>query len=362
MNRAIRGRIERVLGRGGLLAARDQADEQAEQRGPGLRKHADTIAEKRRRWAVAPACTTFQALAAAGIPRSPSPGEAILTWLLGIALFVAVGFGIAAVATSLAISEGLTPEAAFGLISDPVASPLVTSPAWISAGIALNELTVVALMVIWLRRLRAPLGAIVPLARPSVRALLGAVFLPFGFAPLAELSGELMYRVLPEGVPPERMLFALARGSEVGTLPLVLVAAALLPAVVEELMFRGFVTTAFQRYSPLVTVAASSLMFGVFHLEPTQAAGTVVLGAAFGLVRFYTGSIWPCIVSHFAYNAGVLLEARWLDPPADHRIYWGRVGVGLVLAVVAYVLLVGDLGRRFPLRLSFRPPPPRGPA
>jgi len=190
---------------------------------------------------------------------------------------------------------------------------------------------------------------------------MGAVLLPFGFAPLAEVAGELVYRILPRGLPPEGVVFALARGTETSALALVLLAAAALPAVAEELMFRGLVTTAFRTYSPLVTVAASSVMFGVFHLEPTQAAGTAVLGVAFGLVRLYTGSIWPCVLSHFAYNAGVLLEARWFEPPADHRIYWGRVGIGLLLTVIAYALLVGDRGRRMLLRLSFRPPPPRGP-
>ena len=103
-------------------------------------------------------------------------------------------------------------------------------------------------------------------------------------------------------------------------------------------------------------------MFGIFHLEPTQAAGTTILGIAFGLVRLYTGSIWTCMVSHFGYNAGVILEARWLDPAEDHVIHWGRVGFGLLISVAAYVLLVGDLWRRHLSRLSFRPPAPGDPS
>lgn len=293
-------------------------------------------------------------------PRPPSPAEAALAWLLGIALVVVVGLGVGGVAALIAISEGLTPERAFALISDPDVSPLVKSPAWISASIALNELTVVCLMLLWWRRLRAPFGTIVPLSRFSVRAGAGAVLLPFGFAPLAEVFAELVYRALPERVTSEHVVVAVARGTDGSSLALVLLAAALLPALVEEAMFRGFVTTAFQRYSPLVAIVVPSVMFGTFHLEPTQAAGTTVLGMAFGLVRLYTGSVWPCMLSHFAYNAGVILEARWIDPADDHLIHWGRVGFGLLLAMAAYVLLVGDLWRRHLARLSLRPPAPGG--
>lgn len=283
-----------------------------------------------------------------------------MAWLLGIVLVIGVGLAVGAVAAWLAIAEGLTPEAAFALISDPKASPLVTSPAWIAASIAVNELTVVLLMALWLRRLHAPLGAVVPLGTPSLRALLGAVLLPFGFAPLAEVAGELVYRLIPHGVTPEHVVFAVARGTPPASLLLVLVATAVLPAFVEETMFRGFITTAFSRASWLTATLVPSVMFGLFHLEPSQAAGTIILGVAFGLVRLYTGSLWPCILGHLAYNVGVILEARWVDPADDHVIHWGRVGVGLLVSALAYVLLVGDLSRRYLSGLRFRPPPPPG--
>jgi membrane protease YdiL (CAAX protease family) len=281
----------------------------------------------------------------------PSPLEAVLAWLLGLALVVAVGFGIAAVAGAVAVGEGLKPDAAFALLADPVASPLVTSPTWIASSIALNELTLFGVVLLWRRRLKLGFSALVPMARPSLRAALGAVLLPFGLAPLAELVGELVRRGVPVGVSPDHIVTAMARGTTIPLFLLVLGAAALLPAIVEELMFRGLITTAFQRYSLLVKLVVPSAMFGLFHVEPTQAAGTAVLGIAFGLVRLYTGSIGACVLSHFAYNAGIILEARWLDRPDIHTISLGRVGFGLGLAVAAYVLLVGDLGKRFPFGL-----------
>jgi membrane protease YdiL (CAAX protease family) len=289
-------------------------------------------------------------------PRLPTPREALFVWMVGVALLVGIGIGVGLLAAALAIAEGLSADAAFALISDPVASPLVTSSSWICANIAANEIAVLGLLALWRRRTRAPLADVLPLAKPSRRALLGAVLLPFAFAPLAEVAGELMYRAMPNEITAEHLVIALARTPDTLGFALALLAAAALPALVEETMFRGFITSAFRQHSSLVAVLVPSLMFGLFHLEPTQAAGTMVLGVAFGLVRLYTGSLWACIASHFAYNAGVLLEVRYLDASNDHVLHWGRVGLGLLLAVPAYALLVGDLLQKSLQRLSLRPP------
>lgn len=274
-----------------------------------------------------------------------------------MALLQLAGLIVVVAAAAIGSAEGLRADAAWALLTDPVSSPLVTSPTWIAVNIALNEVALVALLFFWRRRTRLPWRALVPMKRFSFRALLGAVLLPFGFAPLAEVFGELAYRVLKLDLGADHLVNTLARGTSSSLFALTVLGVALWPAIVEEAMFRGFITASFHRFSPLVKLIVPSLMFGIFHLEPTQVAGTAVLGVAFGLVRLYTSSIWPCMVSHFAYNAGILMEARWLERANSHVISWGRVGIGLALVVAAYVLLVGDLGRRHLRQLRLPPPP-----
>ncbi len=289
--------------------------------------------------------------------RLPSPRQAIFAWLVGLALLQLAGLVVVVAAAAIGSAEGLRADAAWALLIDPISSPLVTSPSWIALNISLNELFLVVLMFFWRRRARLPLRSLVPMRRFSFRALIGAVLLPFGFAPLAELFGEFVFRTLKLGLPADHLVTTLARGTSPELFALTVVAVAFVPAVVEEALFRGFITVSFARFSPLVKLLVPSILFGVFHLEPTQVAGTIVLGVAFGLVRLYTSSIWPCMLSHFAYNTGILLEARWLERVDTHVISWGRVGLGLGLAVAAYVLLVGDLGRRHLRELRLPPPP-----
>jgi membrane protease YdiL (CAAX protease family) len=187
---------------------------------------------------------------------------------------------------------------------------------------------------------------VLPLRVPPLRALGGALLVVLGLAPAAELAGELVYRLAPGGVNAEDMVVAISRGVTPLGLIGVLVAAAALPALVEEAMFRGVITRAFMKRSQAIAVFAPSLMFAAFHLEPTQAAGTLVLGLGFGLVRLHTGSVLTSMICHFVYNAAVIVHVHLGGRTGDHELHLGRVGLGLTLASLGYLLFLSVSGRR----------------
>lgn len=89
---------------------------------------------------------------------------------------------------------------------------------------------------------------------------------------------------------------------------LYLMIAALLPAVCEELFFRGFVLTGLQleRY-PIIAICVSSLMFGIFHMNVFQLITGIVLGGVLGFVTYKSKSIYPAMVLHFMNNAIAIL-------------------------------------------------------
>jgi membrane protease YdiL (CAAX protease family) len=261
---------------------------------------------------------------------------------------VVTGFGVGAVAAILAIRAGLAPDRALQLISDPRSSPLVTSSTWIAVSIVVNELAVALTLIIWVWRKRPHLGHVFPIGQPTLRTICAGLLIVFGFGPLAEFAGEMMARFLPRDVNAERLVVAVARNASSGGLVLVLFAAAVLPALVEELMFRGLVTRAFEKVSHAEMVLVPSLMFGLFHLEPTQIAGTVVLGVAFALTRLYSGSLVPSIVAHAAYNCMVILDVRFGGRVGDHVLHFGRVGAGLGVAALGTLLMVSSPARLLP--------------
>lgn len=112
-------------------------------------------------------------------------------------------------------------------------------------------------------------------------------------APLIELENSTMGML--EGMlvmdSPWEMLFS------------VLVMAAL-PAVGEELVFRGFVQRLIGQWTgrPYVAILITSLLFGLVHFQVQRLLAIVLLGIVLGLLFYWTRSLWISIFAHFLFN------------------------------------------------------------
>ena len=81
----------------------------------------------------------------------------------------------------------------------------------------------------------------------------------------------------------------------------------LVPGVLEELMFRGFIMSRFLSImKPVDAIILQGAMFSVLHLLPMVFISHFVMGATIGFVRWKTKSIYPCILLHMAWNAYIL--------------------------------------------------------
>jgi membrane protease YdiL (CAAX protease family) len=263
-----------------------------------------------------------------------------------MALVVAGSLGVGAAAAIAAVSTGLSVERALALLSNPATSPLVTSPTWISISVLVSECVLALAIWRFLRRHRLFLHEVAPLRMPSLRDLAGALLCVFGLAPLSGMLAELTRRNLPRDVNAETMVVALARNVSPSELVGVILATALVPAVVEELLFRGLLTRAFLGRSNLLALCVPSAMFGLFHLEPTQAAGTFVLGIGFGIARLYTDSVITSILCHLVYNAYVLIDVYAGGQVGSTELQLGRVGLGLGVSALGFALIVLHPGER----------------
>jgi membrane protease YdiL (CAAX protease family) len=290
-----------------------------------------TVSTAPRRWSLRPSAPPR---------RIPSPLQALVLWGLTMALVIAVGLAVSAVAALIAIQTGLSAERAFALLSDPKSSPLVTSSTWIAISVVATDAVLALLVWRFLRRHRVFLHEVCPLGVPSLRDSVGALMCVFGLAPLAGMLAELTRRNLPREVNAESMVVALTKNVSALELVAVVIATALVPAVAEELLFRGVLTRAFVGRSAVLALFVPSAMFGLFHLEPTQAAGTFVLGLGFGIARLYTDSVLTSIMCHLAYNAYTLIDVYAGGQVGSTELHLGRIGLGLTVSAVGFVLMV----------------------
>ena len=93
--------------------------------------------------------------------------------------------------------------------------------------------------------------------------------------------------------------------STLGGFLLNLLMIAILPAIGEELLFRGLLQRLFHDWLGNIHIAIilAGLLFGAMHLQFYGILPRTVLGILFGYLFFWSGSLWIPIFTHFLNNA-----------------------------------------------------------
>ncbi|TXT22111.1 MAG: hypothetical protein FD138_3725, partial [Planctomycetota bacterium] len=128
------------------------------------------------------------------------------------------------------------------------------------------------------------------------------------------IAAFLPFALHPEGAT--RLLHAMGDGEQ--SLPLVLIAFAVAPGICEELAFRGFILTGFNRSGRnRVAIGLSALAFGAMHMIPQQVFNATLLGIVLGLIALRSNSLLPGVVFHFMFNSLAVLRERTSAQLAD---------------------------------------------
>ncbi len=94
----------------------------------------------------------------------------------------------------------------------------------------------------------------------------------------------------------------LTRTVESNSLIVNLLLIALLPAVVEEIIFRGLIFNGYKKRNPFKAALLSAFLFGLIHMNINQFSYAFVIGILFALLTYVTGSVIPSIIAHFIVN------------------------------------------------------------
>ena len=98
--------------------------------------------------------------------------------------------------------------------------------------------------------------------------------------------------------------------SSVGMMFANLFVMALLPAICEEMMFRGWLQRVLGKSVNYHTaIWVSALVFSAIHFQFYGFIPRMLIGAALGYLYYYTGSLWMSIIAHFTNNAAAVVFA-----------------------------------------------------
>lgn len=173
-----------------------------------------------------------------------------------------------------------------------------------------------------------------------------AVALQFGlFFALSELNG--LFLTLLEKLGYEAQTSKIPSLDGWNLLPAILVIA-VLPAVMEELVFRGILVRNVHEggWGSFAAVFITGALFSLFHANPEQTVYQFICGACFALLAIRSGSVFPTMVAHFLNNAVVLIFSSVYDPLYGENWSLTQIlsaGGYIALLVVSALCLAGTL-------------------
>lgn len=104
-------------------------------------------------------------------------------------------------------------------------------------------------------------------------------------------------------------MFSIIDGLPMG---LCILALAVMPALFEELAFRGVILSNYKSVNLLKAAFVSGLFFGLFHMDFYQMPYALVAGVFFSFLVRYTNSIYASVLSHFLINVTQVIPTKIL--------------------------------------------------
>lgn len=154
----------------------------------------------------------------------------------------------------------------------------------------------------------------------------------------ALLSGALLLSVLTGGTDTLSTTVSLLDRSPDDTLLknlASLFALAVLPAIAEELLFRGVITVEYERRGAVRAILMSALLFALLHFDLSNLLTHLFVGTLFSLVLYATNSLIATMILHVLYSGTMLFTLRYLS-----ALYRFTGTVQLFLFLVIFVFLV----------------------
>jgi uncharacterized protein len=143
----------------------------------------------------------------------------------------------------------------------------------------------------------------------------------------------------------KKALMAMTHMRSIWDLLLAIVAIAVVPAIVEELYFRGTLQKTITDWSgkPFVAIVITAILFSAFHFSYFGFLSRMSLGIVLGLIYYYTKTIWLPILMHFVNNAigvaalyAVRNNPKKIDQVMDSNLTYYWVIIGLVALFILF--------------------------
>ena len=213
-----------------------------------------------------------------------------------------------------------------------------------------SQLLILAMPLLLVWYMKSDVKTLFSLKVPKVKDLAGGFILYVGVYALMLVVSFALLSLFPESAENTQMTFEVMMEQPFMLIVLVM---AIMPAIGEELYFRGFIFGSLRhRYSAVWAIVLSALIFGVFHLSLVKILPTGMLGACFAYVAYTTGSIYIGMFLHFFNNLMSAIAMKYpqqmekmLPVLTKEELFVsdiiGLLAVGVICTVAGVMILKG---------------------
>lgn len=174
------------------------------------------------------------------------------------------------------------------------------------SGLLLTELMLFLCALIPIFILKYDIRKVFPIKLPKPRQVFGVLLLWVGTL----LTGYLVSYITMYLFPEKMSELTQALGDYLTTAPILvsLFISALMPAICEETLCRGFIQYSFSSVkNKWLIIALVGILFGIFHMSLLRFMPTMILGFALAYIMYETKNIILPVIFHFTNNAFSLL-------------------------------------------------------
>ena len=179
------------------------------------------------------------------------------------------------------------------------------------AGLAITQIMIISLPLLFAYYIKSNFKKVFNLKLPTIKQIFGAISLWIGTYTIVMLITQLLLYLFPQSMEVVEGLNEALFIEDSLLLNILIVAC--MPAVCEEIFFRGFLLSAFRnnKKSYKSAIIITGILFGFMHMDFIRMIPTGILGISFAYAVCKTNSIFIGMIMHFLNNGLAVLISHY---------------------------------------------------
>lgn len=178
------------------------------------------------------------------------------------------------------------------------------------AGLAMTQVMIIGLPLLFAYYIKTDFKKTFSLQKINLKQILGGILIWMGGFVLINLITQITLYLFPQNMEVAEALTDAIIIKDNLVLNLVIVA--LMPAICEEIFFRGFIFTSFKgKDSSKIAIITSGILFGFMHMDFLRIIPTSILGIIFAYTVYKSESIFIAMILHFINNSIAVLVSHY---------------------------------------------------